>query len=102
MASSAPIGALYPGVLSTGVKTPQVPYVGAAWTATKLYCRVTVAPGIQDITVQIRRNGASMGTITTAAGAQTGSAAISVAVADADYFDINITQVGTTPNEGSD
>jgi hypothetical protein len=98
----APVGALYPGVLSTGVKPPQVPYTGDGFTATKLCCRVSVAPQTQAITVQIRRNGTSLGTVTIAAAAQTGTASISQAVSDGDYFDINITQVGTAPNEGSD
>jgi len=100
--SSAPIGALYPGVLSTGIKVPQVPYKGDGFTATELYARVTIAPQTTDITVQIRRNGVSLGTVTIAAAAQTGSTAISQAVSDGDYFDINITATGTTPNEGSD
>jgi len=100
--SHAPIGALYPGVLSTGVKPPQVPYKGNGFTATALYCRVSVAPQLQDITVDIRRNGTTLGTVTIDKSKQTGSADISQAISDGDYFDINITQVGTSPNEGSD
>ena len=98
----APIGALYPGVLSTGLKPPQVPYRGSAFTIDKLYCRVSVAPQTTAITVEIRRNGASMGTVTIAAAAQTGETDVNVAVTSGDYFDINITATGTTPNEGSD
>jgi hypothetical protein len=100
--SHAPLGALYPGVLSAGVKPPQVPYRGAGFTIDKLYCRVSVAPQGQAITVQIRRNGASMGTVTISANQQTGEADVNVSVSSGDYFDINITQVGTSPNEGSD
>ena len=98
----APVGALYPGILSVGVKSPQVPYKGAAWTAVTLYCRVTTAPQTTAITVQVRRNGTSLGAVTIAAAAQTGSLTISQAIADGDYFDINITATGTAPNEGSD
>ena len=100
--SHAPIGALYPGVLSTGVKPPQVPYKGSGFTATKLYCRLSVGPQGQAITVQIRRNGDSLGTVSIAAGNKTGSQTISQAISDGNYFDINITQVGASPNEGSD
>jgi len=98
----APIGALYPGVLSTGVKPPQVPYKGNGFTATKLYCRVSVAPQMQDITINIRRNGTTLSTVTIEKSKQTGSAAVSQAISDGDYFDINITQVGASPNQGSD
>lgn len=98
----APISALYPGVLSTGLKPPQVPYKGNGFTATKLYCRVSVAPQLQDITINIRRNGSTLGTVTIEKSKQTGSAAVSQAISDGDYFDIDITQVGTSPNEGSD
>jgi len=97
-----PLGGYYPGVLSTGVKPPQVPYAGDAFTIDKLYCRVSVAPQGQAIMVQIRRNGASMGTVTISAGNQTGQADVNVGVTYANFFDINITQVGTSPNEGSD
>ena len=100
--SHAPIGAVYPGVLSTGVKTPQVPFKGDAFTATGLYARVTIAPQGQAITLQIRRNGTSLGTVTIAAGERTGATAISQLVSDGNYFDINITGTGTSPNQGSD
>ncbi len=98
----APLGGYYPGVLSTGVKPPQVPYRGDAFTIDKLYCRVSVAPQTQALTVQIRLNGASMGTVTIAAAGQTGDTDVSVSVSSGDYYDINITQVGASPNEGSD
>ncbi|KKK97589.1 hypothetical protein LCGC14_2651250, partial [marine sediment metagenome] len=77
-----------PGVLSTGVKPPQVPYRGDTFTATRLYARVSVAPSGQAITVQIRRNGTSMGTVTIAASAQTGEADVNVSVSSGEYFDI--------------
>jgi len=98
-------GGYFPGVLSTGIKTtPQVEYRGDAWTLTKLSCRVAVVPQGAAITVQFRKNGANIGTavsiaIVANAGEVTG---LSIAVADKDYFDIEITQVGTAPNEGSD
>ncbi len=98
----APIGALYPGVLSTGVKPPQVPYKGNGFTATALYCRVSVPPQLKDITVDIRRNSSTLATVTIDKSKQTGSTAVSQAISDGDYFDISITQVGTSPNEGSD
>jgi hypothetical protein len=98
----APISALYPGVLSTGVKPPQVPYKGNGFTTTALYCRVSIAPQLQDITVDIRRNGTTLGAVTIDKSKHTGSATVSQAISDGDYFDIDITQVGTSPNEGSD
>jgi hypothetical protein len=100
----APIGAYFPGVLSTGIKkTPQVPYKGDGFTMATLYCRVAVAPSGAAITVQLRRNGNNLGSAATIAiSANTGSVAISQAIADGDYFDIDITQTGTSPNEGSD
>lgn len=101
-APHAPIGTLYPGVLSTGLKPPQVPYKGDTFTATELYCRVSVAPQGADIIVSIRLNGVEIDTVTIADGAQTGTTVIDEEIADGDYFDIEITQVGDTPNEGSD
>lgn len=100
--SHAPLGGTFPGVLSTGLKPPQVPYRGDSFTIDKLYCRVAVAPVGQDATVQVRRNGVSMGTVTISDGDQTGEADVNVVVSTGDYFDINITQVGSSPNEGSD
>jgi hypothetical protein len=98
----APISALYPGVLSTGLKPPQVPYKGTGFIASKLYCRVSVAPQMQDITVNMRRNGITLGTVTIDKSKQTGSATVSQVISDGDHFDIDITQVGSSPNEGSD
>ncbi len=99
----APIGGYYPGVLSTGIKTtPQLPYKGDGFTITSLYCRVAVAASGADLKVKIRRNGVSMGEVNLGT-TQTGSlGSLSVSVSDGDYFDIEITQTGTTPNEGSD
>jgi len=72
----SPLGGYFPGVLSTGIKTtPQVPYAG---------------------------NGVSLGEVNLGT-TQAGTLAIfSVSVSAGDYFDIEITQTGTTPNEGSD
>jgi hypothetical protein len=99
----APVGGYYPGVLSTGVKTtPQVPYKGDGFTITTLYCRLAVAAQTQDAKVKIRRNGTSMGEVVITKNTNTGSLSVSVTVSDGDYFDIEITQVGTSPNEGSD
>ena len=99
---SAPLGGLAPGVLSIGVKPPQIPYRGDNFTIDKLYCRVSVAPQGQGIGVRIRRNGASMGQVVINAAAQTGELDVDVNVTSGDYFDIQIFQVGTSPNEGSD
>ena len=99
----SPLGGYFPGVLSTGIKTtPQVPYAGDGFTITSLRCRVAVAASGADLKVKIRRNGASMGEVnlgTTQAGTL---GSLSVSVSAGDYFDIEITQTGTTPNEGSD
>ena len=106
---SAPIGALYPGVLSTGLKPPQVPYYGDTFTATKFYCRVSVPPAGAAITVQLKRGvgdgaSANLGTVATIAiGSRVSTGGVlSQAIASGDFFEINITQVGTSPNEGSD
>jgi len=105
----APVGALYPGVLSTGLKSPQVPYYGDGFTATKLYCRVSVVPAGAAITVQLKRGvgdgaSANLGTeASIAIGSHVSTAGVlDQAIAAGDFFEINITQVGTTPNEGSD
>ena len=102
-------GALYPGVLSTGLKSPQVPYYGPGFTATKFYCRASVVPQGQAITVQLKRGvgegaSANLGTAASiAAGNHISTAGVlNQAIASGDFFEINITQVGTNPNEGSD
>lgn len=101
--SSSPVGAYFPGVLSTGIRTtPQKEYRGDAFTITKLSCRVAVAASGADLKVKIRRNGTSMGEVnlgTTQTGEVIG---LSIGASDKDYFDIEITQTGTAPNEGSD
>ena len=176
MTASAPIGQLVAGVLSTGVKPPQMTYKGDNFDSASLYCRVAVTPRIADsagtssvsvsttdttltdtrvswtvnewvgnvvscggktmmvtsntatvltgtggwsgggnpgngigwifildgIIANIRKNGSSIGTVTILQEDKTGSAAVVESIADGDYFDINITQVGDTPNEGSD
>ena len=101
--SSAPLGKLIPGVLATGVQGPQALYKGDGFTPATFYCRVSVAPRGAALTVLLYKNGATTGTTCTVAdGAQTGSVAYTTAVADGAYFSVNITQVGTAPNEGSD
>lgn len=107
--ASAPVGALYPGVLSTGLKSPQVPYYGDGFTATKFYCRVSVVPAGAAITVQLKRGvgdgaSANLGTpASIAIGSHISTAGVlSQAIAAGDFFEINVTQVGTNPNEGSD
>ena len=105
----APVGALYPGVLSTGLKSPQVPYYGDGFTATKFYCRVSVVPAGAAITIQLKRGvgegaSANLGTVATIAIGNyisTGGV-LNQAIASGDFFEINITQVGTSPNQGSD
>ena len=105
----APLGALYPSVLSTGLKPPQVPYYGDGFTATKFYCRVSVVPAGAAITVQLKRGvgegaSANLGTAASIAiGDHISTAGVlNQAIASGDFFEINITQVGTSPNEGSD
>jgi hypothetical protein len=104
----APLGALYPGVLSTGLKPPQIPYYGDTFTATKLYCRLSVPSQMIDVKVQFKRGvgeaaSSNLGSeVTIEKSNRIGSVAISQAVASGDFFEINITQVGSTPNEGSD
>lgn len=105
----APVGALFPGVLSTGLKTPQIEYRGDAWTLTKLSCRVTVPSAGADIKVQFKRGVGEAGSaniggeVTISAGNYAGEVTgLSISVADKDFFEVNITQTGTNPNEGSD
>ena len=101
--SHSPIGGYYPGVLFTGIKTtPQVVYKGAAFTITGLACHLAVAGSGADVKVKIRRNGISMGEVDLGTTKDGTLGSLSVSVSDGDYFDIEITQVGTTPNEGSD
>ncbi len=99
----APIGGYFPGVLSMGIKTtPQTVYEGDDFTLTKLRCRLAVAGAGADVKVKIRRNGTSMGEVnlgTTQDGTVTG---LTVAVSAGDYFDIEITGIGSSPNQGSD
>lgn len=97
------IGGYYPGVLSTGIKiTPQVPYAGVGFTITNLRCRVAVAAVGADLRVKIRRNGTSIGEINLGNTQDGTLSGLSVSVFAGDYFDIEITQVGPSPNEGSD
>ncbi len=97
------IGGYYPGVLSTGIKTtPQVPYAGIGFTITSLRCRAAVAAAGADLRVKIRRNGTSMGEVDLGTTQEGTLGSLSVTVSAGDYFDIEITQTGTTPNEGSD
>ncbi len=103
--SHAPIGACYPGVLSVSTPNavaPQVPYRGAAFTIDKLYCRLAVAPQLQDAKVKIWRNGTSMGEVTITKSTKAGELDVNVPVSSGDYFEAEITQTGITPNEGSD
>ena len=96
--ASSPLGGYFPGTLSTGIKTaPQIPYKGDAWTLTKLHCRVVTAPTGAAVKVKIRRNGTSMGEVTIAISANSGDVTgLSVSVSDGDYFDIEITRIGST------
>ena len=107
--ASAPVGALVPGVLSVALHTPQITYLGSGFTATKFQCRVGVVPAGATITVQLKRGvgeGASAnlgGVATIAIGNHLSDVVvINQAIATADFFEVNITQVGTDPNEGSD
>lgn len=108
--SHAMVGAYYPGVLSTGIKsTPQRTYLGDGFTATKFQCRVAVVPAGATITVQLKRGvgeGASAnlgGVATIAIGNHLSDVVVlNQAIASADFFEINITQTGTNPNQGSD
>ncbi len=99
----APLGGYYPGVLSTGIKTtPQVVYKGDGFTITGLACHLAVAGSGADVKVKIRRNGTSMGEVDLGTTKDGTLGSLSISVSDGDYFDIEITSVGTTPNEGSD
>ncbi len=104
----APTGALYPGVLTTGLKLPQVPYYGDGFTATKLYCRLSVPSQMTDVIVQFKRGvgesaSSNLGSaVTVDRSKHIGSGNINQAVASGDYFEINVTQIGSSPNFGSD
>lgn len=97
--SSAPVGAYFPGTLSTGVKnTPQAPFKGAGFDATKLTMRLTTAPsGAGTTTATIRKNGTSMGTVTLTDMNQATTVISPNAISDADYFDIEILTIQATP-----
>ena len=104
----APLGALYPGVLSTGLKPPQVPYYGDGDTFTKLYCRLSVPPQMADVKVQFKRGvleaaSSNLGSeVIIEKSKRIGSGNINQAFAAGDFVEINITQIGASPNEGSD
>lgn len=103
--SHALFGAYFPGVLSTGIKTtPQYEYRGDPWTCTKLSCRVAVPSGTNPVVVQFRMNGSDIGTAVsiTAGNNAAEVTGLDIDVVDKDYFDIEITGIGATPNEGSD
>lgn len=103
MTVSAPVGQLVPGVLSVGLKVPAVPYKGDSFDSATLYCRVVAPPRGQAAIVQFKRNGVNWGTaVSIAANAHTGSQAQVTAIGDGDYFEVNITQTGNAPNNGSD
>lgn len=97
------IGGYYPGVLSTGIKTtPQVVYKGDDFTITGLACHLAVAGAGADVKVKIRRNGANIGEVDLGTTKDGTLGSLSRDVFDGDYFDIEITQTGANPNEGSD
>lgn len=97
------LGGYYPGVLSIGIKTtPQVVYKGDTFTITGLACHLAVAGAEAEVKVKIRRNDTSMGEVNLGTTKDGTLGSLSVTVSDGDYFDIEITAVGTTPNEGSD
>src|SRR3990172_3152124 len=65
-----PIGGLVAGVLTTGVKGPERPYLGDPFVATKLYGRVMLPPmgnkdgspdNGPDLEVDVRKNGSAIG-----------------------------------------
>ena len=99
-------GGYYPGVLNIGIKTtPQVEYRGEAWVLTTLSCRIAVPSAVANIKVQFRLNGSNIigGEVIILAENNAGEiTGLNIGVSDKDYFDIEIVQVGTTPNEGSD
>lgn len=98
--ASAPVGGYYPGTLSVTTPNavpPQVPYKGDAWTLNRLHCRVVTAPTGAAAKVKIWRNGTSMGEVTIAIAANYGDiTGLSVSVSDGDYFEAEITQIGST------
>lgn len=95
------IGALVPGVISTGVKTPEVPFFGDSFHATRAGVRITHPSGGQAIICAIYRNGVLLVTLTIPAGNDHAYLPISQQVNNGDYFHVNLTQVGTPPNEGT-
>jgi hypothetical protein len=107
--SSAFIGQLVAGVLSTGTKVPQMSYKGDSIVdPDTIFAHLAVAPRSQSVKVKILRNGTAIqkssadAEIEITAGNKSASVTglDSFTVADGDYFEPNITQVGTTPNEG--
>lgn len=109
--SSAFIGNLVAGVLSTGVKSPEMVYKGDdVVNPNEIFIHAAVAPQSQPIKAKINRNGTPMQKSsadaeieiahTTKDGSITGLDNVTVTAGD--VFAVNPTQVGTTPNEGSD
>ena len=110
--SSAFAGEMVAGVITTtGVKVPQFVYKGdSIVNPDTIYARLAVPAFGQSFKCKIRRNGTAIQKAAADAEIEiiAGNNAAAVTgldnftVADADYFDVDVTQFGTTPNEGSD
>lgn len=109
--ASAFIGNLVPGVLSTGIKPPEMVYKGDDIVdPDEIWAHVEVAPEGQSAKAKINRNGSAIQkssadaeieiTVGNRDGAVTGLD--SFTVTDGDVFAVNVTQVGNDgPNQGS-
>lgn len=109
--SSAFVGNAVAGVLTTGLKMPQMVYKGDDIVdPDTIYIHSEVPPQGQSIKAKINREGSAIqkasadAEMEIAAGAKEGeiTGLDSFTVTDGDVFQVNITQVGTNPNEGSD
>jgi len=109
--NSAFIGNLVAGVLSTGLKMPQMVYKGDNIVdPDTIFAHLEVPAWGQAIKVKVNREGSAIqkasadAEIEVAIGSQDGEVTglDSFTVSDGDVFQVNITQVGNDgPNEGS-
>lgn len=108
--SSARIGQVVPGVLTTGLQDPQMVYKGDDIVdPDAIYAHVEIPPQSQSVKAKIYRNGSAMqkdsadAEIEITAGSSEGEVTglDSVTIVDSDVFQVYITQVGIEPNEGA-
>ena len=88
-----------PGVLMVGDDQPPTTPVPYGITATQLFAYVKTVPSSSALIVEVNNNDSSIGTITIAIGAHTGSTVISEALGLNDLLTIDINQADGTATD---